>query len=61
MEVSGTLDGTPDRFTEFTLSVSALCDDLELLRKTVTIAERACQVLNTLKQASKVIVTVQEA
>src|SRR5215831_3696245 len=29
VEVTGTLDGTPERFTEFTLSVSgATCDDL---------------------------------
>ena len=41
VQVSGTLDGTPERFTEFTLSVSATCDDLELLRKAVLIAERA--------------------
>jgi putative redox protein len=60
VEVTGTLDGTPERFTEFTLSVSASCDDLELLRKVVTIAERACQVVNTLKLAAPVSVTVQQ-
>src|SRR6185295_18137996 len=58
--VTGTLDGTPERFTEFTLSVSATCDDAESLRKVVTIAERACQVVNTLKLAAPVTVTVQE-
>jgi putative redox protein len=61
VEVSGTLDGTPERFTEFTLSVSALCDDLESLHKIVTIAERACQVVNTLKLAAQVIVTVRQS
>src|SRR5262245_64924193 len=61
VEVTGTLDGTPERFTEFTLSVSASCDDLELLRKAVLIAERACQVVNTLKLAAPVMVTVQQA
>ena len=61
VEASGTLDGTPERFTDFTLTVSANCDDLELLRKLVTIAERACQVVNTLKMAAPVIVTVQQA
>ena len=61
VQVSGTLDGTPERFTEFTLSVSATCDDLELLRKAVLIAERACQVVNTLKLAAQVMVTVQQA
>jgi putative redox protein len=60
VDVTGTLDGTPERFTEFTLIVSATCDDLESLRKVVTIAERACQVVNTLKLAAPVIVTVQQ-
>ena len=61
VEVTGTLDGNPERFSEFTLSVSATCGDLELLRKAVLIAERACQVVNTLKLAAQVIVTVQQA
>jgi len=60
VEVTGTLDGNPERFTEFTLSVSATCDDIELLRKVVLIAERACQVVNTLKPAAQVTVTVQQ-
>ena len=42
------------------MSVSATCDDLELLRKAVLIAERACQVVNTLKLAAHVMVTVQQ-
>lgn len=58
VEVTGTLDGNPERFSEFTLSVSAKCDDLELLHKAVLIAERACQVVNTIKLAAQVIVTV---
>jgi putative redox protein len=61
VEVTGTLDGTPERFTEFTLTVSAACNDFEALRKAVTIAERACQVVNTLKLAATVNVTVQQA
>jgi putative redox protein len=60
VEVTGTLDGTPERFTEFTLSVSATCDDRESLSKAVLIAERACQVVNTLKQVAHVMVTVQQ-
>src|SRR5215468_2526509 len=27
VEVTGTLDGNPERFTEFTLSICATCDD----------------------------------
>ena len=61
VDVTGTLDGNPERFTEFKLSVSATCDDIESLRKVVLIAERACQVVNTLKPAAHVTVTVQQA
>ena len=59
VDVTGTLDSTPERFTEFTLTVSATCNDLELLRKVVTI-ERACQVVNTLKLAAPVNVIVHQ-
>jgi putative redox protein len=61
VEVTGTLDGSPERFTEFTLNVSASCSDIESFRKAVMIAERACQVVNTLKQAAQVMVTMQQA
>jgi putative redox protein len=60
VRVTGTLDGTPERFTEFTLTVSAKSNDPESLSKVVTIAERACQVVNTLKLAVPVVITVQE-
>src|SRR5436853_7509871 len=61
VDVTGTLDGTPERFTDVTVTVSATCDDVELLQKVVPIAERACQVVNTLKLAATVTVTVQQA
>jgi uncharacterized OsmC-like protein len=44
--VTGTLDGTPERFTAFTMDVSAQCPDPELARKLITMAGRACQVVN---------------
>ena len=56
---TGTLDGNPERFTEFTLTISAACDDPDLLQKVVTIAERGCQVINTLKHAASVVIIVQ--
>jgi putative redox protein len=59
--VTGTLDGTPEHFTEFTLSVSARCDDVEVLRKLTTMAERACQVVNTLRQSTPVSVVVESS
>lgn len=49
--VRGTLGGTPERFTALALQVAATHDDPELLRKLATIAERACIVTNTLKEA----------
>src|SRR5512132_4463756 len=39
--VTGTLDGSPERFTAFTLDVTAACGDTELARKLIAIAERA--------------------
>ena len=56
IDVTGTLDGTPERFTSFTMDVSAQCPDAELARKLVTIAARACQVVNTLRNTSEVTI-----
>jgi len=58
---TGTLDGNPERFTEFTLTISAKSGDPDSLQKVVTIAERACQVVNTLKLAAPVNVVVEKA
>src|SRR5712692_5864782 len=52
--VTGTLDGVPERFTAFTLGVSAECADPALARKLVTVAARACQVVSTLRQVAEV-------
>src|ERR1700694_7500 len=38
--VTGTLDGTPERFTAFTMDIAAECTDSELARKLITIAGR---------------------
>ena len=59
--VTGTLDGNPERFTGFTLDISANSPDADMLQKVVTIAERGCQVVNTLKLAAPVTITVQSA
>jgi putative redox protein len=56
--VSGTLDGTPERFTGFTIDVTS-DGDPELARKLVTIASRACQVINTMRLAAPVDITYQ--
>jgi len=59
--VTGTLDGTPERFTAFTLDVSAQCPDPELASKLITIAGRACQVVNTLRQIAPIAISYEGA
>lgn len=58
--VTGTLDGTPEQFTAFTLDVTAQCPDAELARKLVTIAARACQVTTTLCKVAPIAITYDE-
>lgn len=48
-EVTGTLDGTPPRFTSISLEVTAECEDRDLLEKLVEIAARGCIMVNTLR------------
>ena len=59
LEVSGTLDGNPSRFTAVQMTVSADYADEAALHKLVTIAERSCIVANTLKNAVELSVNVQ--
>ena len=51
LNISGTLDGTPTRFSAIKMSVTADFDDTDLMQKLVTIAERGCIAVNTLKDA----------
>jgi putative redox protein len=50
--VTGTLDGAPERFTAFTMNVSATCPDADLAKKLMVMAARACQVSSTLRQVA---------
>ena len=59
VSVTGTLGGTPERFTAFTLDVSAQCSDAELARKLITMAGRACQVVSTLRQVAAVAISYE--
>jgi putative redox protein len=52
--VAGTMDGTPERFTAFTMDITASHGDLDLTRKLIAIAARACAVTNTLRQAAPI-------
>ena len=57
---SGTLDGSPERFTALTLTISATHTDAALLRKLAEMAERSCQVSNTLREAAPISLVFQE-
>jgi putative redox protein len=57
--VTGTMDGTPERFTTLTMDVTATCEDADLLRKLTTIAGRSCQVVNTLRRAATVTISCE--
>ena len=59
--VTGTLAGTPERFAAFSMDVSAECQDVELARKLITIAGRACQVVNTLRHVATIGITYRGA
>jgi uncharacterized OsmC-like protein len=59
--VTGTLEGTPERFTAFTVDVTAQCSDADLARKLITIASRACQVMNTIRLAAPIEISYQGA
>lgn len=54
--VTGTIDGPPDHFTAFTMSVSATHSDAPIVQKLIAIAARACAVTNTLRQAATVAI-----
>ena len=55
--VTGTMDGTPEKFTGFTMDVSAESQDSGLVRKLITIAARSCQVTSTLGQVAPIAIT----
>jgi putative redox protein len=59
VNVTGTLSGSPERFTAFTLDVSARCTDRDLVRKLVVIAARACQVVNTLSPVASMAFSIE--
>lgn len=48
------ITGTPPRMTAFTLRVSADFEDLDLMKRLMTIAERGCIASNTLKEGCEV-------
>lgn len=61
VRVEGTLETAPQRFSAITLFVSAHTNDEELLEKLVRMAERACLVANTLKQAVSLTFMIEKS
>ena len=51
LNISGTLESAPARFSAIEMNISADFGDREQMEKLVTIAERGCIVANTLKDA----------
>lgn len=51
IDVAATIDGTPARFTAAMLTISAIYEDQDLMDKLVTISQRGCLVVNTIKDA----------
>jgi putative redox protein len=61
VDVTGTLEGSPERFTAFTVNVTGDCPDANVARRLITIAERACQVMNTLRSVVPIELAYQGA
>ena len=59
IDITGTAEGSPTRFTAMRLEVSAAGGDREQLEKLVTIAERSCLVANTMKEAVALTIRVK--
>jgi putative redox protein len=61
LTVSATIEGNPERVTALALKIRANHSDPELMRKLITIAERACIVTNTLKEAAPVSIVLESS
>jgi len=51
LDISGSLEESPAKFSAIEMTVMATYEDEEVMRKLITIAERSCIVANTLKDA----------
>ena len=59
-EVVGRLEGDPPRYEEITITAGGDYDDPELFQKLVTISERGCIMVNTLRPMLKLNVVVAQ-
>ncbi|MEL6149537.1 MAG: OsmC family protein, partial [Chloroflexota bacterium] len=60
IDVVGTLEGTPPRFTAIEMQIAANYDDRTEIEKFVTMAERGCIVANSIGPAIDLTFTVLE-
>ncbi|MFZ1754166.1 MAG: OsmC family protein [Caldilineaceae bacterium] len=60
IEIDGTLESAPARFSAIQMTIHARYADRELLEKLVLISERACIVANTLKPAVDLTIRIDE-
>lgn len=58
VEIRALLEGTPPRFTDIEMVVSADYDDRTEMEKLVIIAERGCIVANTVKDAVSLTISI---
>ncbi len=56
--ITGTLDGTPPRFTEISMKISGSFTEKEEFEKLILIAERGCIVANSIKDALKLDIAI---
>ena len=59
--VSGTVEGSPPRFSKIHMTVSGDYQDRELMEKLITISERSCIAANTLHGAVELSVSLEES
>ncbi len=60
-KVVGRLEGDPPRYEEITITASGDYDDPELFQKLVTVSERGCIMVNTLRPILKLNVVIAQA
>jgi putative redox protein len=59
-EIVGRLEGDPPRYEEITITASGDYDDPDLFQKLVTISERGCIMVNTLRPILKLNVVIAQ-
>lgn len=59
--VSGSVSGSPARFTKIHMTVSAEYQDREQMEKLLAVSERSCIAANTLRDAVELSVSLEES